>query len=379
MYAPPITTLEEATPEWLTMALGDNLPSGARITGFDAIRIGEQVGIASALYRLTPTYSPEDAGPASLILKLNLQEGAVHDIIANRNVEVREGLFYERLSDQVNVRIAEAYYVAHDAASNHLTLILEDFEPARLYGMDPYVSLEDARSVLETIAIHHANFWNSPGIRTPAFAPVTDSTDRKEDARKIAEGLSVIKEMAPEAEYLQACIATALTFVPDVPEKVEVPRPYTLLHGDFHRNNIAFKDDDEQVLLFDWQLTEYGVPAQDLANFMVSSMSMDTIREHMPALLDIYWQQLRRHGVGGYSRRRLNRDLRLGIALLISKVSVLLGAIRDDVPSMVNNKEFLMHADELAKHYNIQQIMSLFPWLLRVMRLQVWLQRILGR
>ena len=188
----------------------------------------------------------------------------------------------------------------------------------------------------------------------------------------------MIKEMAPATLYLQQCIETVLTFVADVPEKVEVPRPYTLLHGDFHRNNIAFKDDDNEVLLFDWQLTEYGAPAQDLANFMFTSMSMETIREHMPLLLDRYWQQLKDQGIR-YGRRRLNRDLRLGIALLISKVSVLMGAIRDDVPSMFNNKEFLIHADELAQHYNIRQTMSLFPLVIRLMRLQVWLQRTFRR
>ena len=378
MSAPPITTLEEATPEWLTDALTDTLPVGTRVTHVDAERIGEQVGIASALYRMKLTYSSKATGPTTLILKLNLQEGAIHDIIANRNLEVREGLFYELLGEHVNVRIAKAHFVAHEASSNRLTLILEDFEPARLYGLDPYVSLTDAEAVIETIAKHHANFWNSPVIRTPAFAPVTDSPNRNEDARKIAEGLAVIKEMAPATLYLQQCIETVLTFVADVPEKVEVPRPYTLLHGDFHRNNIAFKDDDNEVLLFDWQLTEYGAPAQDLANFMFTSMSMETIREHMPLLLDRYWQQLKDQGIR-YGRRRLNRDLRLGIALLISKVSVLMGAIRDDVPSMFNNKEFLIHADELAQHYNIRQTMSLFPLVIRLMRLQVWLQRTVRR
>ena len=244
MSAPPITTLEEATPEWLTDALTDTLPVGTRVTHVDAERIGEQVGIASALYRMKLTYSSQATGPTTLILKLNLQEGAIHDIIANRNLEVREGLFYELLGEHVNIRIAKAHFVAHEASSNRLTLILEDFEPARLYGLDPYVSLTDAEAVIETIAKHHANFWNSPVIRTPAFAPVTDSPNRNEDARKIAEGLAVIKEMAPATLYLQQCIETVLTFVADIPEKVEVPQPYTLLHGDFHRNNIAFKDDD---------------------------------------------------------------------------------------------------------------------------------------
>lgn len=378
MTAGPITTLEEATPAWMTDALASTLPQGTRIDAVDAIRIGETVGIASALYRLTPTYSPKGAGPETLILKLNLQEGAVHDIIADRNLEVREGLFYEQLSHRVNVRIAEAYFVAHDAASNKLTLILEDFEPARLYGMEPYVTLDDARLVLTTIAKHHANFWNSADIRTAAFAPVTDSPDRNEDARKIADGLDVIKQMVPETTYLQECIEVVLSFVADIPERVEVPKPFTLLHGDFHRNNIAFKDDDGEVLLFDWQLTEYGVPAQDLANFMFTSLSMETVRDHMALLLDEYWQQLQAQGIR-YGRRRLNRDLRLGVALLITKVSVLMGAIRDDVPSMVNNREFLVHADELARHYNVRQTMSLFPWVIRLMRLQVWLQRIFSR
>ena len=42
MSAPPITTLEEATPEWLTDALTDTLPVGTRVTHVDAERIGEQ-------------------------------------------------------------------------------------------------------------------------------------------------------------------------------------------------------------------------------------------------------------------------------------------------------------------------------------------------
>ena len=81
MSAPPITTLEEATPEWLTDALTDTLPVGTRVTHVDAERIGEKVGIASALYRMKLTYSSKATGPTTLILKLNLQEGAIHCLL----------------------------------------------------------------------------------------------------------------------------------------------------------------------------------------------------------------------------------------------------------------------------------------------------------
>jgi hypothetical protein len=369
----PIASIDDATTEWLTSALTPHLPDNSKVVSSGHERIGEDLGIASALYRLTGNYEPTQAGPKTLILKLNLQQGGIHDMLSDRNVKVREALFYEQFADQVPVRIARSYFVSHDSKDNLLTLLLEDFEPARIYGEDAHMSLEDARLVFETIARHHAHFWNSPEIRQADFAPVNDSTDRQADADRIEDGLKTIKTMVPQATYMHDCIERLLKIVPKLPEQIEIPEPYSLLHGDFHRNNLAFKDDD--VLLFDWQLTEYGSPASDLATFIITSLSMDSIKKDLPELLDHYWQHLKLSGIDDYSRKSLDRDLGLGITLFVGRIAVLMSAVKDEIASPLATPEFLEQFDEIISHFNARRTLQIFPVILLVLRLRVWWQR----
>ncbi|MFI1723261.1 phosphotransferase family protein [Streptomyces sp. NPDC020489] len=48
-------------------------------------------------------------------------------------------------------------------------------------------------------------------------------------------------------------------------------RPFGLLHGDLHRENVIVVQDDDvtRVVLIDWQLASYGDPLYDLANHVV--------------------------------------------------------------------------------------------------------------
>ena len=60
------TTIDEMTPEWLSMVL-----PGAAVVGVSAERIGEMDGFNGVLARLTLTYEiPNSALPATLIAKI---------------------------------------------------------------------------------------------------------------------------------------------------------------------------------------------------------------------------------------------------------------------------------------------------------------------
>lgn len=70
-----------------------------------------------------------------------------------------------------------------------------------------------------------------------------------------------------------------------------------ILHGDYNRNNVLFKYDDEKavdVLMIDFQENRYGSPALDLSFFMYMNMTESLRNSHWDTMLHNYHDELLR-------------------------------------------------------------------------------------
>jgi len=89
-------------------------------------------------------------------------------------------------------------------------------------------------------------------------------------------------------------LADALDTLKRVMEPVE---PQSVLcHGDFNRNNLMFKYDDDgrpvDALAYDMATVRYGSPAIDLSFFLYTNTDRQTRDDHWDALLDAYCETL---------------------------------------------------------------------------------------
>lgn len=87
--------------------------------------------------------------------------------------------------------------------------------------------------------------------------------------------------------------------IPYQKEKFQSVEPLAILcHGDFLRNNIAFKygDEDNDVpetaIMFDFQTFRYSSPMLDLTTFMANSTGVDVRSKHFDEIFNCYCKVL---------------------------------------------------------------------------------------
>jgi len=70
-----------------------------------------------------------------------------------------------------------------------------------------------------------------------------------------------------------------------------------LQHGDFHFNNLLFKDEGDQmkVMIVDWQLTYTGRSTGDVSYLIMSSLSQDVRHKYGQELKEDYFKALNRY------------------------------------------------------------------------------------
>ncbi|HUP17652.1 MAG TPA: phosphotransferase [Acidimicrobiia bacterium] len=72
--------------------------------------------------------------------------------------------------------------------------------------------------------------------------------------------------------------------------------PMTLIHRDWHLDNILFAPSGEPFVI-DWQGAAVGPPATDLARFMVECLTADQHRSYGSEALLAYLEELAGHGI----------------------------------------------------------------------------------
>ncbi|RKO86998.1 hypothetical protein BDK51DRAFT_10330, partial [Blyttiomyces helicus] len=90
-----------------------------------------------------------------------------------------------------------------------------------------------------------------------------------------------------------------------IDERTRDPRFETLVHGDPKADNIAWGEDDDACVLYDFQYTGVGLGARDVAYLICSSADATSLSGgSVDRLLDGYFEVLVRAGTGlnGYTR-----------------------------------------------------------------------------
>jgi aminoglycoside phosphotransferase (APT) family kinase protein len=359
--------ISEITPEWLTSVVNPSTPD-THVVSYEPTNIGEDIGFAGRIYRLKLDYDREDTGPGSVIVKLATGDEKLKRLLAERGMLFKEARFYQELAGEMKISVPKTHHAAYDEDSGDVTIVLEDLGDLQWPDAMAEMPLDQCRTAIETIARMHAQWWNHPRIEADWLTPFTNRGSRAQDAEILDKSFEIVAKLSVECDYLVECMKIVRRHMPKLPGELPRENPVTLIHGDFHPNNITIRDGS--TVLFDWQIVERGSPLTDVVNMMMSGLEPRTLLARERELLEGYHQVLIAEGVRGYGFRRLLSDYRRAILLTSIKYFAFLETIDFDVPGGHEMLTTLIErTNRVAQDHEIMRMAKMLPaiiWLLRI-------------
>lgn len=279
---------DDLTPAWFAEHLG------WEVEHVDMHEIGAGIGVISAVYRARLT--GKDV-PESVVVKLTAIDPAAAFTGTVLRMYSREVAFFNGLVDDVPVRVPAGYYGAVSDDGAEFVVVIEDLAGNRMLDQTEVMADADAERAIDTLAVWHANWWNrvegmcesgvAVALTDPMYPAMLPGLFDEGWAKLNASHHCVPPEpLQPVGPGFGASIGAMLASLGE--------GPLTLLHGDFRTDNMMF-DDDDQLLLMDFQLIGVGSASYDLAYFIGSCLDVDAERER--ALFDRWVAALIANGV----------------------------------------------------------------------------------
>jgi len=237
----------------------------------------------------------------------------------------KEVRFYQHVADELDIRVPKCYYgkMATGIQPAHGVLIVEDLgnlnEPLFASPWKPDHELVATQprceSVVTNLALLHAKYWGSDRFDS-------SMSEWKARGRGMQNGDSISLETKQQWFFYTRGWAKYKSWpgMPSIPNEIqklgdslmtEFPNlyhvcfgkqgPFTLIHGDCAQYNVMFYKEEgaDKCCIFDWQMTQMGKGAFDIAIFLVLSTPAVFLSENEPALLAHYLKTLEDNGVEG--------------------------------------------------------------------------------
>jgi hypothetical protein len=373
--------LEQLSVQWLTACLqhAGVLADDARVVSFEAKRIGEGHGFAGQLARLSMRYEPERAdGPRTLIGKFATDHVATRAMMATISAYEREVRFYRELAPDVGVSTPRCYFAHYDAVQARFCVLLEDLSPASSVDVQMGLSLEQAKLVLDQLALLHARWWGR--VNDIEWLQLSDDIVRKVRDRFLGSLPSFQRRFSVEYPLLSRT-AGQLGELLSGDELLAMTRkpPMTLTHNDLHLDNVFLPTEaGGRFALIDWQsvsASRHGT--SDVTRIMCLGMTAELRRRHGPALLEHYHARLQELGVRGFGLRRLRRRFREEMTAMVMITVLALDTLDLDVDgAQVTVGTMGQRIEQALADARITRM--LFGMLLWI-RARRWLNRVLDR
>jgi hypothetical protein len=304
-------TPDAVTPAWMTAVLRRaGLLRSARITDFTWAAVG--AGMLGDSIRFQLRYDRDEGAPASVVGKFASSDPVSRATGVDFSLYLTEVRFYQEIAATVAVRAPACHFAAIDTATGDFVVILEDLGSARQGNQLVGCSIADAEQAMIQGAALHGPRW-----KDPALASIGWLTDRGAGRQLLVDGMpAFIAEFHRrydgilEPEYMAVAdrYAGMCTRFFDVEY-----RSLTLAHVDFRLDNMLFDARSGAVPLavLDWQSVSLSAGMLDIAYFLGAGISVADRRANERDLLQLYREELRRHGVRDYGWDELWRDYRV--------------------------------------------------------------------
>ena len=230
----------DITLEWLNRVLSPGRPG--YISSFRLIDVGAGTGLGGTVLRAILEH-PGDL-PASVIIKLPVSDPETLEAIRQQGI-LREVQFYEHLAGQAVIRVPQIHHL--EVAGEEFAIVMEDLGELKApTGELNTLGEYDLKRALVTIARLHARFWNDPAIQETWLRPVvdTDADTRQAHAARLDRAIDWLEVSTHDCEYTLDCARRLRRLARKAPDTAPMMGPQTLVHGDFHSNNLCFHEDE---------------------------------------------------------------------------------------------------------------------------------------
>ena len=368
--------LDELTVEWLQAIMSPHI-EGAVIAGFTPHVIGVGEGFMGQLARIELAYTEDTAtAPHSLIVKFAASRSDTREMAREQNLYRREIGFYRDIGQDVGIRVPACYHSEFDEASQHFVMLLEDMAPGEASDQVEGTSKETSRLVIENFARLHAKWWNSDKLEDYDWAKwIIREMSMDEGLERLRESIREVEETGkfdayPEMKRLMYLLPPLFRMQP------APPYPFSLAHGDLRSDNIIQPTQaGGEFCVLDWQLAGKGDPVNDIARWLVQSISVEDRRETEQELLRLYHDKLVEHGVTGYSYKAFINNYKTNLVVIL----VMFSMSMDSVDQSSERAQELFHRfysrlDAALVDWEIEKTLKVLPLLIPLIKLSTWLK-----
>ena len=292
-------SLAEVSASWLADVTG--LP----VSSIDLTVIGQGEGFLGQLGRVAIAYGGDapPGAPASVIVKLPTQDPGGKQIGLMMGVWERESRFYTEIGPQMKVRIPRVFANLADSEAGAYALVMEDLAPMHPADQVTGATPDQARRVIDELAVIHGTWWDSPTLPQLPWMPGLDSPMTGAIKPMFDMGWAQFNERYAH-RVAPRTLRWAEQFSERVPQLLEryLSEPNTLVHGDFRLDNMFFDADGSATgsfALVDWQMAMRSPGGSDLVYFIVTNLAPETRRSMERELVERYQAGLTKQGVTG--------------------------------------------------------------------------------
>ena len=365
----------EISTGWLNRALGEHAGAN-RIIDYRIDNIGDGKGFGGKVLRVHLNRE-RPSGLESVIVKLPVDDPDTLQSMIVQDMLLREIRFYRDLASDIDLDIPTIYYT--ELNGNDFAIVMEDLGDVTHRMLKP-LAMEELEVALRSAAKLHAAFWNSPILNEAWLRPVVDGNDasRNNNEQSLRHAIELLEQSSDDTAYTEACAHRLLALLPKAPRVTPLPKPVTLVHGDFHGNNLHIRGDD--ITIFDWQLVAKGTPAMDVANLIASSSEPGDYHQILEPLLRTYHDALMAEGITNYSFKQLQRGYADAMFFTFLKFLIVVGTINYAVDGgEALQQNILPRLNTLAKNADARGYIRRLPFLFVIIRIINFFHRIRSR
>jgi hypothetical protein len=303
-----LLSINDISIPWLNQVMETN-----SITGFEARRVGEGVGLMGILAIVT-LESEDDSIPPTIVVKIQTTDEQNLAVADTYRTYLREVSFYQHLSQDCGIETPDCYYSLLDEEKNQFLLVLQDL--SELQPIDQIEGSDRSQTLLavEQLARLHSKYWNK--LDEGKCADMFDWNDLWpsviESYVPMLEGsIEKTKTLVPEktANFLKLFGEQLERLLPKLSEQ------RTFIHGDYRLDNFFFSKDYSDILVIDWGNSGKGPAMFDFSYFLTTCLDVELRRSIEKDAVQLYCDTLRTNGVEGYDAADCWRDYVWGVPL----------------------------------------------------------------
>lgn len=293
-----IHSIDQISPDWLSGLLDERFPG----TAVESVHVGTVIGGTATKVRLLLSYNDRGHAhrlPPTLWLKAGFESHSGSEHL--QAIYVGETLFYRDIAARLDLGPPRCYAARLDSATGQNYLLLEDLlahHAAFGHTLRPITPALAAR-VLELQAKLHARFWRSRELDSVSWLQGGGALG-KSGVHELTFTPAIWDRCIalPRGRFLEGALADRERMA-DVMRNLlrhEAAQAAALVHGDAQLMNLYFLPDGQPGYL-DWQTAMWGYWAHDVADFLVTCMTIEDRRRSERDLIEHYVKALYQHGV----------------------------------------------------------------------------------